>query len=131
LQERQRFDQRLIDSARPLAASHYKQRRQILIQSEFSARDPPIQTHQFGSNRRAGDFGVCFWKKRSAFLEAEHDRLDHPRRQSVRLSGNRVGLVNEGRNTPYPPGQHRRSRSESTHAQDHLRFEFTVKRAAE
>src|SRR5437867_5517447 len=38
--------------------------------------------------------------------------------------------VNKGGNASYSPRQHRRSGSESTHAEDHLRLEFSVERAA-
>ena len=70
LQEWQRFDQRLIDSARTLAPSHHEQRREIFVQLKLLARNLPVQTHQFGPDRRAGDFGVRFWKKGRALPEA-------------------------------------------------------------
>ena len=90
LQKWQRFNHGLIDSARALAASHHEHRRADLPESEFLTRHPSIQTFQLGSDRRAGDFCVGFWKKRRAFLEAKHDRAHHSCGQSVRFPGDGV-----------------------------------------
>src|SRR5437667_1946780 len=78
LQERQRFDQRLINSARTLAASHHEQRGEILLQSKPSTRIASIQMHQFGPDWCAGDFCMRFWEKGCAFLKTKHDRVHHP-----------------------------------------------------
>src|SRR6185312_9520472 len=65
-QKRQRFNHRLINSTRALAASHHEDRHEILLESEFLTRLPSIQTHQFGPDWSPCNFCVVFWKKRRA-----------------------------------------------------------------
>src|SRR5262249_12640225 len=89
-QKRQRFNHCLINSARALAASHYKHRGEVLAEPKFLTRHASIQTNQLGTHWSARHFSVGFWKKRSAFLEAEHDCAHHPRRQTVRFSRDSV-----------------------------------------
>src|SRR5207253_1076058 len=124
------FNHRLINSAGALAASHHKDRHEIFLESEFLTRLPSIQTHKLGPDWSACNFCVCFWKKRRAFLKAEHDRADYSRCQTVGFSRHGVRLVNKGGNAAHPPGQYRRCRSESPHAQNDLRLKCPVNRPA-
>src|SRR5205823_6795394 len=71
VQERQGLDQRLINSAGTLASSHHQQRRKVFLKPEFPTCKFAVQAHKLGSDGSAGDFRMCFWKKRGAFLKPE------------------------------------------------------------
>ena len=96
----------------------------------FAARSS-IDAFEFVANRRAGNFRPHFGKKRRALLESEQNGAHHARGQAVRLSGNRIRFVNESRDAAHPSGQHRRGGSEAAHAEDDMRLELPINRAAE
>jgi len=125
-EERQRFDNRLINSARALTSTHHQHRCDIAAQSEFLPGRLSIQAFELVPNRRAGQFGAHFGKKRGAFFEAEQNRAHHSCREPIRFPGDRIRFVNERGNSTHPAGQNRRGRSESTHAENDLRFKFLI-----
>src|SRR5437588_4464960 len=72
-QQRQRFDDGLIDSARALASAHDQHCCDVRLQSELLPGRLSIQAFEFGADRRASDFGPHFWKKCRALFEAEQN----------------------------------------------------------
>jgi hypothetical protein len=130
LQKRQRFDERLINSAGALTAAHHQQCGQFLSQSEFPPRICAVQRHQFSANRCAGDFGARFRKKRRAFLETQHNGIHHPRGPTVRFSRDGVRFVNKRGYSAESPGQDWRGGRESAHAQNGMWIELAIDRPA-
>src|SRR5262249_32353409 len=131
MQEWQRFDQRLINSASALAATHNEQRGKIFLQSKFPPCICAIQKHQLRTNRRARDFGLGFWEKGRAFLETEHDRIHYSGRPAIGFSRNSIRFMNESSYAADPPGQHWRSGSEPAHPEHSVRLKLTIERPAE
>ena len=70
-QEWQRFDDRLINSARALTSTHHQHRRDIRLQSEFLPCRSSIQAFELCANRRAGQLRSHLRKEGGAFFEAE------------------------------------------------------------
>jgi hypothetical protein len=130
MQGRQRFDDRLVDSAGALASAHDQEREEILAQPEPLPREFLIDGLKLFADRRAGYFSPRFRKKRRAFLEAEQNGAHHPGGQSVGLPWNGVRFVNESWNPAHLPGEHRCGGSKAAHAENRVRLELAINPAA-
>ena len=89
-----------------------------------------IQAFELVSNRRAGELGSNLREEGRAFFEAKQNCAHHFAGKAVRSSRNGIRFVNQRGNAAHPSGQNWRGRSESTHTEDDLRFEFLVNRSA-
>src|SRR5690242_4425975 len=83
-----------------------------------------------GANRRAGEFRPRLRKKGRAFLETKEDGTDKAGGVPIRLSGNRIRFVEEGRDPAQTSREHRCGRSETTHPEDNLGLEAAEDRPA-
>ena len=110
-QERQRFDDGLIDAARALTSAHHQHRCDIRLQSERLPRRLPIQAFEFGADRRAGHLRAHFGKEGGAFSEAEQNRTHHFRREPIRFSRDRIRFMIKCGNPAQAAGQNRRRRN--------------------